>query len=387
MGSVSRLALSLSAAALCVALFPHAFGQGAPAESGYPISRTRSLGKPLAFNNLTLVPVYDSAASPGAGYMTLDEGLKSKAVKVEEAPSGGDVNTLYISNRGSKALYVMAGEVVLGGQQDRCLGKDLIVAAGKRRVPIGVFCVEHGRWTGSSSFGASANAVASAEIRSDVQDTGFVAASPTARQSAGRSGRVTTLETDPSVTASASIDQAQGKVWDKVAKKNAAFNASPSTGTYREILNMSGGDARKTVAPYTKALSQVGEGNPHIVGVVAAVNGKVVSADIFGDPVLFHKLWPKLLNSYSADAAENQSAAGKRVPGVTQKQAKEFLTSAQTAGSRVTRSSGTGVSERYETKTAVTYKLLPHAAAGGPGGGSGGSGATPLHENVLGKQN
>src|SRR5438046_553491 len=68
----------------------------------------RSLGAPKTFRNLTLIPVYDSAAHSTQHYLTLDEGLKAKIVTVEEAPSGGEVNTLFVTNRGKDPLYLMA---------------------------------------------------------------------------------------------------------------------------------------------------------------------------------------------------------------------------------------------------------------------------------------
>src|SRR5207248_3378271 len=108
-------------------------------------------------------------------------------------------------------------------------------------------------------------------------------------------------------------------------EKNRAFKAAPATGTYREVLNQAGGEAQRAVAPYEKALADALGNDPHLAGVVAAVNGKVVAADLFGDPALFRKLWPKLLRSYAADAAETAPAAGVKTPPVTAAQARAFL--------------------------------------------------------------
>src|SRR6202022_3540843 len=98
-------------------------------------------------------------------YTTLDEGLKAKTVTVKESKEGGEVNTLFVTNRGAKPLYLMGGEVVLGGQQDRCLARDTLIPPGKKGIPVTVFCVEHGRWTGRQEFGESARSVAGNEIR------------------------------------------------------------------------------------------------------------------------------------------------------------------------------------------------------------------------------
>ena len=42
------------------------------------------------------------------------------------------------------------GEILVGGQQDRTLADELIVPPKTKQMPLDVFCVEHGRWTGSS---------------------------------------------------------------------------------------------------------------------------------------------------------------------------------------------------------------------------------------------
>lgn len=293
----TRIVLAISLATVAGAML-YALAQHAPSSGRMPLDTTRSLGSPRRFRNLTLFPVYNTAARSTNTYTTLDEGLRARRVKVREAQGGGDVNTLYVSNTGAKPLYLMAGEVVLGRQQDRCLAKDTIIPPGKKGVPITIFCVEHGRWTGQEVFDASAQTVASADIRKSAQEGEFMAERASAPPAVG--GMV-----QPMRVATAPIGQAQEQVWAKVAQKNQSFKATPASGTYREVLNLSGGEARQSIAPYLKSLSGSLEPDPHLVGVVAAVNCKVVAADIFGDPTLFRKLWPKLLRSYAADAAEN----------------------------------------------------------------------------------
>src|SRR5262245_40329055 len=56
------------------------------------------------------------------------------------------VNQLAVINRSERPLYLMPGEIVVGGQQDRADGQEYIIEAKTGPVPIEVFCVEHGRW-------------------------------------------------------------------------------------------------------------------------------------------------------------------------------------------------------------------------------------------------
>src|SRR5213592_4751072 len=71
------------------------------------------------------------------------------------ATSGASVNQLVLINRSKRPLLLLAGELVSGGKQDRVIGKDRIVPVGAPPLPLDVFCVEHGRWTGSSQFAAA----------------------------------------------------------------------------------------------------------------------------------------------------------------------------------------------------------------------------------------
>lgn len=386
----TALCLIVAAGALLIA---HSQTKPAPSIAGQvKLDAHRTLGTPHTFRNLTILPVYDSTARSTNAYLTLDEGLRARTVRVHEAPGGGDVNTLYVTNRGKKPLYLMGGEVVLGGQQDRCLAQDQIIAPGKKRVPVTVFCVEHGRWAGRSEFGESAQTVASASIRLGAQDSGFYAYQGVARaQPSASNGRnvpaarrdavalTWRIPADAAVGASNSsrVSEGQQKVWDQVAAKNAKMGTRSDTGTYRKALNMTGGKAKVSVPAYVRALSGSLGRDPHLVGVVACVNGKVVAVDTFGDPGLFRKLWPKLLRSYAADAVEDAPGAGRKARTVTARQAREFYAAATDGKTRTENRTETSATLRLESKQATTYRLRtsPKSKSAEEG--------RPVHESVL----
>ncbi len=332
----------------------------------------RTLGSPRTFRNLTLIPVYDSTARATGAYLTLDEGLKTRRVTVKEAVGGGDVNTLYLSNAGRKPLYVMAGEVVLGGQQDRCMGKDTLVPPGSRHIPVPVFCVEHGRWEGEGTFARSAGMAASTTIRASAENGAFAVGGVTRAYSTSGSHAPMAVAAAP-----LPVSDAQQQVWDKVARKNAHFKATPASGTYRSVLTLAAGGAQAAVTPYLKALAGSLGADPHLAGVVAAVNGRVVAADTFSDPTLFRRLWPKLLRSYAADAAENAPARGRNSATVTAQQAKLFFTKASDAKQETQNQTGLATTLRLETPDTLDYRLVPNVA------GRPKAAAPTLHENVL----
>ncbi|HLK61538.1 MAG TPA: DUF6569 family protein [Chthonomonadaceae bacterium] len=350
----------------------------------------RSLGPSHSYRNLTLIPVYDSQAKATDTYTTLDEGLQGKTVKVQESTDGGDVNTLYVTNTGSKPLYLMAGEVVLGGQQDRCMGKDRIIPPGKKRVPVSVYCVEHNRWVGRAEFDSSAKSVASAEIRLQAQEGAFeaeraLAARPVPNSVGGRSvaggseivagampasggaaaldnGIVEVTSNSPvAISSDENVAKAQQQVWAKVAEKNAHMKTETGTGTYRNTLNMTAGDAQTAVPAYVKALSGSLDNDPHLVGVIAAVNGKIIAVDIFSEPILFRKLFPKLLGAYAADAFENSLDVNPKASAVTLDQAKIFYLQATDGHAKAENKSEASSTLRLDSTEATVYRLVPNA--------------------------
>src|ERR1051325_8536173 len=133
------------------------------------------LGAPVRHENLTIFPVLTDEPVSTEELITLDEGIRSGKVKVTEMAAGeprvrriplhqnaqsnqavqqqavaqsdgAEVNKVVVTNSSGKTLVLIAGEIILGGKQDRIVGHDCIVASTSAPVPIDVYCVEHGRW-------------------------------------------------------------------------------------------------------------------------------------------------------------------------------------------------------------------------------------------------
>jgi len=192
-------------------------------------------------------------------------------------------------NRSKRPLLLLAGELVSGGKQDRVIGKDRIVPVGAPPLPLDVFCVEHGRWTGSSQFAAAKTIV------------------------------------HPSVRESAAVDQAQTKVWDSVRNGTnskapvsapraqisadnlqSAIAGNGRTEAYEKIYESRavGVSIDDFVNEVQRRFSQATSGlkNERVVGVVVAYGGEVAWSDIFASGDLFDHYWRKLLRSYAVEA-------------------------------------------------------------------------------------
>ena len=356
-------------AKVSVILAALALAAPATGQASTALGKSRKLGPPVRYGNLTVFPIYDSSARSRGRYMTMDEGLKARSLKVREKQGGGQVSSVLVTNLGRKPVYLMSGEVILGGQQDRIIGDDMIVPPLAKNLPVRVYCVEHGRWSGRREFDETARAIAVPSLRNTAQEGAFmaaVAASPAPRSAASGSA--------VSVMAQRTASSAQDEVWQKVAAKNKAFGAAPATGSYRDVVNSSEGRAARGIKPYLSALNARFPKHPRLVGAVAAVNGKVMAADIFGDPELFRKLWPKLLRSYAAEAAES-GASGPTAKPIASGEARRFVLETTGSGQKSENRAAGGINRRYEAGDARAYHLMDRAQNAGAG--------SPVHESVM----
>ncbi len=272
--------------------------------------------EPIRHGNLTVFPVVTGKSYSTGEFLTLDEGLRSGDVVVTEAGSvqglvrrhpgpavrydGAQVNRLVLVNNSKRPLLLLAGEIVTGGKQDRVIGKDRIIPAESDPVDLSVFCVEPGRWVATSEhFGASEAMYGSA--------TG------------GPKPRVPmAMMAQPSVRAKAMGDKDQGEVWAEVRKQKdavvsgamAGVPAAPTeverTDSYarlmenQEVKRQVDAVARPIEENYQSLIRQLRDRNA--VGVVVAVNGRIIWADIFASTDLLQKYWPKLVRSYASEA-------------------------------------------------------------------------------------
>jgi hypothetical protein len=108
----------------------------------------------------------------------------------------------------------------------------------------------------------------------------------------------------PNVREKAQASKDQGAVWDEVANAERANNTTSETGTLNRVFKDE--TVRARIDACERALRTALP--ERAVGIIAAINGEFVSADVFGSPSLFQAYWPKLLRSLGLQATSNQSA-------------------------------------------------------------------------------
>ncbi len=281
---------------------------------------TRVTG-PLVYANLAIYFVHGTAAG-GAVPLTLQDGLERGQVKVREI---GSVNQLTVENVSNDEVFIQAGDIVKGGQQDRVLSVDLLLPPHSGVVPIAAFCVEHGRWTArgnedATQFESAAAAMPSHDAMLAMRAYSGAIAAPMAPDSPTR-------RADPGSSQQeiwATVQETQQNLARSVGGSVAAA-ASPSS----LQLSLESEKLKQAQAAYISALQGAGESGDDIVGYVFAVNGKINGGDVYPSNTLFRKMWTKMLAANVTDAIAKKDAAGGVPPSI--KDVEGFLAAAETA--------------------------------------------------------
>jgi hypothetical protein len=230
---------------------------------------------PFTQGNLTVFLIHGKDRIKGQTFITLQEALVQRKVIVRETQS---VNELTIENISREEVYVQSGDIVKGGQQDRMMAVDLILPPRSGQVSISAFCVENGRWSKrgreeATVFNSSANSIAGRELKLAAKDA-----------------------------------QSQGEVWRQVAVAQDKLSANTGTRVNGAAsptsfqLALENEKVQASADSYVKALGNIVNGKPDVIGYVFAINGKINSADVYASSSLFKKLWPKLLQASAIEA-------------------------------------------------------------------------------------
>lgn len=315
-------------------------GKGGDKGSGKSEGSWRLLD-PVAYENISVFPVVSTVGQDTSEFLTLDDGLSSGEVIVSEQGatglartrdgrpvplppqygSGASVNQLVLINRSKRPLLLLAGELVSGGKQDRIIGKDRIVPVGAEPLPLDVFCVEHGRWTGASAQFGAAKTIVHPSVREQAavaqdqnQVWSAVSSGTTAKARTGYGAGIAGAPAPPPPPARVSTEalretiatsaptQAYQKIYEdsRVGRSVDEFVEELRRRFDRETLNLKG---------------------ERVVGVVVAYGSEVAWSDIFASGELFERYWNKLLRSYAVEALARPTY--REVAAVTD--AREFL--------------------------------------------------------------
>ncbi|MBK8228463.1 MAG: hypothetical protein IPK70_14990 [Flavobacteriales bacterium] len=246
------------------------------AENLQPVFAQEASGR-FDCEKLRLIPImgndaYRDAYKDMGELVPMNKALQDGRLKVKEQEGGATVNTLQVENTSKDTIYLMQGEVVVGGKQDRMLAQDVIVLPGAT-LSIGAFCVEHGRWQAGS----------------------------TGHEFKGTIGVV-----GQKARKAAAVEKEQTRVWEEVAKDIKKNETDTRSGSYAHLMQDREFQADRQ--RYREKLLGLPAANSHVVGVIAISGDKVVGCDVFATSALFAQAFPQLVDAYIAEALNNGKA-------------------------------------------------------------------------------
>lgn len=224
------------------------------------------VGEPVYYQNLTIVPVYATRLKDHSHYVTLDEALDRNWLEVKEV-KGGEVGKVKLTNRSDNYIYLMGGEILTGCKQDRIVGRDVLIKPGSKNVVVPVYCVEQGRWTYASDSFRSKKTLGPHMLRAEGQKA---------------------------------AEEAQRNIWDDVRYMCERVGVSAPTGRLQSAYESEG--TRREIRRFEDKMEHIPHLYPDVVGVVIGIGDGIASVDIFANPDLFRRLWPKLLKAAALSA-------------------------------------------------------------------------------------
>lgn len=224
------------------------------------------IGAPFVFERITLFPL--SLGTPGIEFLTLEEAVSTKQVKITEVDEAGMVNELRVKSKAAKPILMVDGDLLVGAKQNRILNASLLVAPGEELIAP-VSCVESGRWSRKSVTFAKQEAHLFSKARAQVMQD---------------------VNRDPAERKRSD----QQRVWRTIDGKMAELNAENATRDLSLLF-----ESQRPKLEHLRESLAPREGQ---WGAAVFIDAGFAGLDLFGHPGVFAKKWPALLNGYGLDA-------------------------------------------------------------------------------------
>jgi hypothetical protein len=315
----------------CLVLGGSAAGAQTAGPDGIGMNAHYRLSGPHLCRNLEVFFIHGKSGIKGKHFISLAEALEKGVVVIDET---GDVNHLSVTNHADRDyVFIQAGDIVKGGRQDRTLSQDVVLPPKSGKIVLDAFCVEQGRWSRrdgeqSDKFSSSNKGLSSKRLK--------LAAKQAKSQLA--------------------VWEAVAAEQEKLSRRIGKSVRKPASATSLQ-LSLEDADVEKQIQEYRRVLLPLGRREKNAIGFAYAINGRFNSADIYGDPGLFQKLWPKLVESAACEAMALRDENPTRLsvdPGDIKSHVVEAMGSAkhkEPSGRATRRLAGeTEKSYTYETK-------------------------------------
>ena len=247
-----------------------------------------TIGGVHRWSGLTFYPLELRARHSMTRILTLDQALHRGELAIREMGEGR-VSRLEVRNDATRPVFLMAGELILGGKQNRMVRDDVLLSRRSGWREIAVYCGEQHRWRESGLF---------------------------------KSGGTLSA---PALRKMASSGVGQDRIWGEIGSQLKAAEVESETANYQQFFESP--ERRRRLASCVERLRPLP--CPRTVGCVVVRGHRIVGCDLFGDPELFAALWPKLCRSYGAEVMASRPPidlySKQRVAPVREAQVRRFL--------------------------------------------------------------
>lgn len=257
-------------------------------------------------------------------YILLDEALQEGLLTITEKVEGGRVPELLVINKADQEVLILDGEELVGAKQNRIVNTSILLERFSRTI-IPVSCVEEGRWrykarafsSGRKVFSGAGRAMKMKSVHRSLREEGLPLSD-------------------------------QGAVWNHIGEVACRLHAHSPTGAWSDIY--------ESVSDRVDSLLKGFKTVPGQVGMLVAINGRVVGCDSFGKAETLEKVFPKLIRSYAIDALYPDDN-GRRIDRL-EVQAQTFMSQIGEASKLPYTSPGLGTDLRMENEDAIGAALV-----------------------------
>jgi len=259
------------------------------------------IGERRTYGGLTVFWLHGARGPTPLAIRTLDEARTRGELLVTER-ANASVSELTIENRSAVHVLVLAGEILLGGKQNRIVLEDVLVPPRSGPLTLPVYCVELSRGENPLASPAQRPWVAAPKLRSQM------------------------LERSD-----------QQRVWAEVQRYSQGVAAPSATQSYTAVHD------KPEVQALQKDVETALGGTiaPGAQGAAVFASDSFIGIDLFQDGSLFAREWPKLLRAGTIETY------GRRIDGKVDESrmrahAEDLLKSAAGAIGPVRRGVGVG---------------------------------------------
>lgn len=226
------------------------------------IIKNLKFGERFFLRNIIITPVYlQIDLSEKKDFLSLDESIEKKySIKIRDI---SDINKIEIENNTDRNLFIMDGEQLTGGLQNRMFVHSFVLEPRKRN-NYNVYCIESGRWGGNT------------RVFNTQRDLSYT--------------RVRLLNLINTRTIKKS---AQNTIWKEIERKSQTLNYYSRTSSLTDLNRY----MDKVVEDYIENYEYSNEN-----GYLVQHEDNIVSFEILNENSLVKKLYKKMLKSYIYDA-------------------------------------------------------------------------------------